>query len=203
MKNTSPSLPLGLRDDDPDAEITTVRTATIIRRSSTTEIGPRAFLHDPIDYQTPNQAFPSLYWTVHMIIKDCGACSRSDLGVIPALSRYSPFQLERALFTAEHHGLIRRIGSIPAHHPDADNSDDPDTENPGIYDVDPLGLIDRNNPHDIIQRALARRTTLEVTWLTLGQATCPASPSTSNHGPYTSALTVSDAPARSTECATI
>ena len=151
---------------DPDG-VTTVRTATTVRRTSLTEVGPRTFAHASIDLHKPGQTFASLYCTVAAIIKDCGPCSRSDLAMVPALSRYSLFQIERALFTAEHHGLILRVGSIPSHHPDADTSDDPDAVNPGIYDVDALGPIDRSNPQDTIMRALARRSPLEITWLVM------------------------------------
>lgn len=152
--------------EDP-AATATVRKATTIRRSTITEHGPRPFTHGPIDYQTRDQTFPSLYCTVTRVIQDCGACSRSDLAMVPALSRYSTFQLERALLTAEHHGLIRRIGSIPPNHPDAADTDDPDAEQPGIYDVDPLGIIDRSNAQDTIRRAMARRSPLEISWLSL------------------------------------
>ena len=54
----------------------------------------------------------------------------------------------------------RRAGLV---HPNA-ATEDPDTQPIGIYDIDPLGPIDRYNTQDTIRRALARRCTLELSW---------------------------------------
>jgi hypothetical protein len=139
-----------------------LRPGCTIRRISRTEYGPCPpdSDHPKIDYQQADQAFPLLYRTLVQIIKDCGACSRLDLAMIPALSRYNAFIIERALDTAEYHGLIHRIGLV---HPNA-ATEDPDTQPIGIYDIDPLGPIDRDNTQDTIRRALARRCTLELSW---------------------------------------
>lgn len=133
-----------------------------IRRMSRTEFGPcsPASAHPPIDYQRPAQTFALLYRTLVQIIQDCGACSRLDLAMIPALSRYNAFVIERALDTAEYHGLIRKVDLV---HPSA-ATEDHDAQPMGIYDIDPLGPIDRGNAQDTIRRALARRCTLELSW---------------------------------------
>lgn len=139
-----------------------LRPGCTIRRMSRTESGPcpPASAHPPIDYQRPGQTFALLYRTLVQIIQDCGACSRLDLAMIPALSRYNAFIIERALDTAEYHGLIRKIGLV---HPNA-AVEDPEAQPIGIYDIEPLGPIDRDDTQDTIRRALARRCTLELSW---------------------------------------
>ena len=146
-------------------DVVIVRTTTSFRHAALTEHGPRAHKPFKIDYQKRDQTFPCLYAAVTQVISDCGACCRADLAFIPALSRYTPFQLERALLTAEHHGLLRRVGTIPRHHPDAPSGDDPDLEMPGIYDIDHAGPIDRSDPDNTVARALATRNALEMSWL--------------------------------------
>lgn len=146
-------------------EVTVHRTPTIFRRSLLSEAGPRHFEMRPIDYIKPDQVFKNLYAVVAQIIKDCGACSRSDLTIIPALSRYSAFQIERALLTAEHHGLLRKVGTVPKTHPDAPKGEDPDEPVPHIYDVDDRGLIDRSSGDATVRRAIASRYPVETAWL--------------------------------------
>lgn len=145
-------------------DMVVVRTATTFSRCSMNESGPRPAECKPIDYQKPGQTFDCLYSALALIISECGACCRADLQLIPALSRYSGFQIERALLTATHHGLLRRLGNIPSNHPDAPVTDDPDVEYPGVYDVDPLGPIDRSSPEATVRRALASRPAIELVW---------------------------------------
>lgn len=145
-------------------DMVVVRTPTSFSRNSMKESGPRTLASKSIDYRQAGQSFACLYSTLAQIIAECGACSRTDLHLIPALSRYSGFQLERALLTATHHGLLRRIGNIPSNHPDAPPADDVDAEYPGIYDIEPLGPIDRSNPEATVRRALASRPPIELVW---------------------------------------
>lgn len=145
--------------------------ASVIRRISLRESGPRPQKYSPIDYQKPGQVFAVLYHTVAQMIKECGDCCYSDLGIIPALSNYSAFQLERAVLTAEHHGLIKRVGSVSALHPRAPKAGDDFTAPPGIYAHDPNGLIDRYNGQDTINRALACRSKLEFVWMQYQRST--------------------------------
>jgi hypothetical protein len=148
-------------------DVVIVRTTHTFRRASVNEIGPRPRLAKPhhVDLKKKNQRFDCLYTAITQIIAQCGACCRADLGLLPTLALYTPFQIERALLTAEHHGLLRRVGSIAPHHPDAPTGDDPDAEMPGIYDIDPHGPIDRNNPDHTVARALASRPALDSSWL--------------------------------------
>ena len=131
-----------------------------IRRISRTECGPcpPASNHPPIDYQQPDQAFPLLYRNIVQIIKVCGACSRLDLTMIPALSRYKAFIIERALDTAEYHGLDRMVGLM---HPSA-ATEYPDAQPMGIYDIDPLSPIEHDDTQDSIRRALTLRCTFAL-----------------------------------------
>lgn len=156
---------------DPLDGVATAKRGGQRRAAHTTEIGPRPVrATKPIDYQTPGQTFDVLYVTLYHMIKDCGACSRLDLSIIPALSRYSLFQLDRALLTAQHHGLLRRVGTLAPYKPE----DDP-LLTPGVYDIDPLGLIDRTNSQAIIARAIAQRSPLEISWLSIAHSTSPSS----------------------------
>lgn len=146
-------------------ETTIVRTTTFFRRTSSSTKNPNPPRPTQIDYQRPDQHFDCLYAVITQMVAECGACCRADLALIPALSRYTLYQIERALLTAENYGLLKRIGSIKWPHPDAPEPDDIETPPPGIYEIDPNGCYDPTDPDATVRRALNSRTALESTWL--------------------------------------
>jgi hypothetical protein len=168
----TPNFPLGITAL---GDVVIVRTTRTFRRASINEHGPRPRTDklQHVNLKMKDQRFECLYTAITQIISQCGACCRADLGLLPSLSLYTPFQIERALLTAEHHGLLRRVGSIEPHHPDAPTGDDPDAELPGIYDIDPHGPIDRSNPDQTVARALASRPALDTLWQVQPQTSEP------------------------------
>lgn len=98
-------------------------------------------------------------------IAQLGPCSRDDLLLLPAFAKINPFVIERALLGATHQGLLKRTGNLPCRYNfKIANQDNPELSSPGIYQLDPLGPINRNCPDAIIERALASRPSLEIQW---------------------------------------
>lgn len=128
--------------------------------------GGQAFKKELHDLRKPAQSFRSLYRAVVDAVHACGACSRSDLALIPAFSSYSHWQLERALETARLHGYLKTVGRIPAAHPDAPQTDEVDAPWPLVYNIDPAGpLLDRTDTQRLVQRAISARSHLEIRWI--------------------------------------
>ncbi|MDP3520855.1 MAG: hypothetical protein Q8S02_09555 [Hydrogenophaga sp.] len=102
--------------------------------------------------------------TVTQAIAILGPCSRMDLQLLPLFAKVNPFVIERAMLNAAHHGLLKRTGSMPQRYNSRTENDDPELTCPGIYQLDPLGPIDRSCTNATVKRALASRGPLEAIW---------------------------------------